>query len=53
MFFNNNKCKVMHISDKTLNFKYKIRNQKLAKVKHEKNNSVVNCSNPKIIDPYT
>ena len=45
MSFNTEKCKVMHTGDKNPNFKYKMRDQELDKVKQEKDLGVIiNCN---------
>ena len=45
MHFNTDKCKVMHIGDKNPNFKYKMRDQELDKVKQEKDlGLIINCN---------
>ena len=45
MSFNTDKCEVMHIGDKNPNFKYKMRDQELDKVKQEKDLGVnINCN---------
>ena len=50
MSFNTDKYKVMHIGDKNPNFKYKMRDQELDKVKQEKNLGVIINCNLKVSD---
>ena len=51
MSFNTDKCKVMHtLGDKNPNFKYKIRDQELDKIKQEKDLGVIINCNLKVSD---
>ena len=50
MSFNIDKCKVIHIGDKNPNFRYKMRDQGLDKVKQEKDFGVIINCNLKVSD---
>ena len=50
MCFNTDKCKVMHIGHKNPKFKYKMCDQKLDKVKQEKDLGVIINCNLKVSD---
>ena len=50
MCFNTDKCKVMHTGDKNPNFKYKMRDNELDKVKPEKDLGVITNCNLKVSD---
>ena len=50
MSFNTDKCKVMHIGDKNPNFKYKMRDQELDKVKQKKDLGLIIYCNLEVSD---